>query len=109
MGILELNLKQVVGFHLFELIYLAVLAILPFIVSLRYISTCCIMLLVVLLVISLYKKFSFKKIEVKGQGVVITGCDTGTVQSLCITSLLAYCKGGNFNIHIWVWFGYFSC
>ena len=24
-----------------------------------------------------------------------------------ITSLFALCKGGNFNIHIWVWFGYF--
>ena len=26
-----------------------------------------------------------------------------------ITSLFAYCKGGNFNIHIWVCFGYFIC
>ena len=26
-----------------------------------------------------------------------------------ITSLFAYCKGGNFNIHIWAWFGYFIC
>ena len=101
MGILELKLKQVVGFHLFELIYLAVLAILPFIVSLRYISTCCIMLLVVLLVISLYKKFSFKKIEVKGQGVVITGCDTGK----CNPFVLLHFSLGNFNI--WVWFSYF--
>ena len=20
-----------------------------------------------------------------------------------------YCKGGNFNFHIWAWFGYFNC
>ena len=79
MGILKLNWKQVVGFHLFEVAYLAILAVLPFIVSLRYISTCCIMLLVILLVISLYKKFCYKKIEVRGQGVVITGCDTGKI------------------------------
>ena len=26
-----------------------------------------------------------------------------------ITWLFPYCKGGNFNIHIWVWFGYFIC
>ena len=26
-----------------------------------------------------------------------------------ITWLFAYCKGGNFNIHIWVRFGYFVC
>ena len=24
-----------------------------------------------------------------------------------INRLFAYCKGGNFNIHIWAWFGYF--
>ena len=28
---------------------------------------------------------------------------------LGITRLFAYCKGGNFNIHIWEWFGYFIC
>ena len=22
---------------------------------------------------------------------------------------LGHCKGGNFNIHIWAWFGYFIC
>ena len=27
----------------------------------------------------------------------------------CITWLFSYCKGGNFNIHIWAWFGYFIC
>ena len=26
-----------------------------------------------------------------------------------INRLFAYCKGGNFNIHIWAWFGYFIC
>ena len=24
-----------------------------------------------------------------------------------INRLFAYCKGGNFNIHIWAWFDYF--
>ena len=23
--------------------------------------------------------------------------------------LFGFCKGGNFNIHIWAWFGYFIC
>ena len=27
----------------------------------------------------------------------------------CINRLFAYCKGGNFNIHIWAWFGYSIC
>ena len=26
-----------------------------------------------------------------------------------IIELLGHCKGGNFNIHIWAWFGYFIC
>ena len=26
-----------------------------------------------------------------------------------IKRLFAYCKGGNFNSHIWAWFGYFIC
>ena len=28
---------------------------------------------------------------------------------LRINRLFAYCKGGNFNIHIWAWFGYYIC
>ena len=27
----------------------------------------------------------------------------------CIIELLGHCKGGNFKIHIWAWFGYFIC
>ena len=26
-----------------------------------------------------------------------------------IMELFGFCKGGNFNIHIWAWFGYFIC
>ena len=26
-----------------------------------------------------------------------------------IIELLGHCKGGNFNIHFWTWFGYFFC
>ena len=28
---------------------------------------------------------------------------------LYIAGLFGYCKGGNFNFHIWAWFGYFNC
>ena len=31
------------------------------------------------------------------------------IYEISINRLLAYCKGGNFNIHIWAWFGYFIC
>lgn len=77
MGILDLSWKQIIAFHGFELVYLAVLGVLPFIVWQPFVLTCCILLFGSILVISLYKKITYKKIEVKGQGVVITGCDTG--------------------------------
>ena len=32
-----------------------------------------------------------------------------TIKIEYITWLFAYCKGGNLNIHIWVWLGYFIC
>ena len=28
---------------------------------------------------------------------------------MVIIELFAHCKGGNFNIHIWAWFGYVIC
>ena len=31
------------------------------------------------------------------------------VSQAYINRLFAYCKGGNFNIHIWAWFRYFIC
>lgn len=77
MSILKLTWKQIFSFHLFEAVYLAVLGVLPFIVWQPFISTLCMLVLVSLLVISLYKRITYKRIEVKGQGVVITGCDTG--------------------------------
>ena len=30
------------------------------------------------------------------------------VMYVCIIEHFALCKGGNFNIHIWAWFGYFK-
>ena len=40
-----------------------------------------------------------------------TNCLSGDISTNCPTYYLffAFCKGGNFNIHIWVWFGYFIC
>ena len=29
--------------------------------------------------------------------------------AMCIIEPLGHCKGGNFNIHIWAWFGYSIC
>ena len=37
----------------------------------------------------------------------IRSCDAG--KYCYYLTYFAYCKGGNFNIHIWVWFSYFIC
>ena len=38
---------------------------------------------------------------------IIMGVTVGTMALLtCINLLFAYCKGGNFNIHIWPWLFY---
>ena len=50
-----------------------------------------------------------------------TGCDevdddddvdftteADTMIRIVLIAFFAYCKGGNFNIHIWPWFGYLS-
>ena len=34
---------------------------------------------------------------------------TGFTVFQLFNRLLVYCKGGNFNIHIWAWFGYIIC
>ena len=44
--------------------------------------------------------FMFIRRELGGTG---TGCLFQF--TYCVTWLFAYCKGGNFNIHIWVWTG----
>ena len=47
-------------------------------------------------------KFSGRS-AIFSNGVLFNGHTDGG-----INRLFAYCKGGNFNIHIWAWFGYFS-
>ena len=44
----------------------------------------------------------------------IQNCLHSSVSIWCIDKhhiikLLGHCNGGNFNVHIWAWFGYFIC
>ena len=34
---------------------------------------------------------------------------TSMLATITCNRVFAYCKGGNFNIQIWAWFGYFIC
>ena len=42
-------------------------------------------------------------------GITCTSSVVVSERVISINTLFAYCKGGNFNIHIWAWFGYFIC
>lgn len=72
-----MKLKTFLAFHSFEAAYLAVLAILPFIAAIRMVATLLITFLVSYGVISLIRKLTKRGIEVNGQTVIISGCDTG--------------------------------
>ena len=49
--------------------------------------------------------------QIADQSMAPWGRDTGTQtgKNIRIIELFVLCKGGNFNIHIWAWFGYFIC
>lgn len=69
--------KQFLAFHTFEAAYLAALAVLPFIVRIPLISFLLLLFFLVCVIVGLVRKFLWKTITVSGQGIVITGCDTG--------------------------------
>lgn len=71
------------AFHSFELAYLGVLAILPFVVSIRIVATTLITCLLCVGLVALYRKLSRKCVKGVGQTVVISGCDTGKLRVSC--------------------------
>ena len=54
-------------------------------------------------------KYEIKKLKHRNQNVIAQNTMSHIGFRTYITWLFALCKGGNFNIHIWVWFGYFIC
>ena len=72
-----MNVKTLLAFHSFEALYLAALAVLPFIVVQKVVAAVIITVTVFLGINTLYKKLKYKAITVDKQGVVVTGCDTG--------------------------------
>ncbi|XP_045212656.2 D-beta-hydroxybutyrate dehydrogenase, mitochondrial-like [Mercenaria mercenaria] len=69
--------KTYIAYHSFEFAYLVVLAILPFIAAIRIVATLLITFLVACGVISLVRKLTRRCVDVNGQTVIISGCDTG--------------------------------
>ncbi|XP_052262045.1 D-beta-hydroxybutyrate dehydrogenase, mitochondrial-like isoform X1 [Dreissena polymorpha] len=72
-----MEIKTFFAFHSFELAYLAVLAVLPFIAAIRIVATTLIGAGLFLGFITLLRKLTYKTIDIDGQAVVISGCDTG--------------------------------
>ncbi|WAQ96288.1 BDH-like protein [Mya arenaria] len=72
-----MKFKQWIAWHLFELGYLAVLAVLPFIAAIKSVATVLISGLLLIAFIAVIRKITRKLVDVDGQTVVISGCDTG--------------------------------
>lgn len=72
-----MNVKQFCGLQVFEIGYLLVLCFLPWVVAQPAVSTLLISVSLLYGCYYIYKKATLKKIDVKGKGVVVTGCDTG--------------------------------
>ena len=53
----------------------------------------------------------FRQLSVTDASLHILSTDRllKSVLQQCIIELLGHCKGGNFNNHIWAWFGCFMC
>ena len=45
--------------------------------------------------------------KINSSYVVLGSCEI--IMAAADVEKLYYCKGGNFDIHIWAWFGYFIC
>lgn len=73
----DMNVKQFVGLHLFESLYLAVLAVLPFIVIQPTVSFSLLILAVIIGVRALYRQFIYRTVGTNGKRVLVTGCDSG--------------------------------
>lgn len=73
----EMKLTEFIGLQFFESMYLLVLFCIPIVVAQQYIGAIVLALLIFLALSTLTRKLLYKAVEIKGQGVLITGCDTG--------------------------------
>jgi len=69
--------KHFVTLHLFELVYLCILAVLPFLVAIPVVGITIILILVYLGSRAIYRKITFRKVPLEDKTVFITGCDSG--------------------------------
>lgn len=74
---LGMGIKKFIGFQAFELTYLGVLAVLPFIVVQPFIAKTILFVAFLIILNVVYQKLTFRRINTEEKYVFITGCDTG--------------------------------
>lgn len=72
-----LTLDKFFGLQAFELSYLGVLAILPYIVVQPVVTNSIIFVTLIVIFNAIYQKLTFRRIDTEDKYVFITGCDTG--------------------------------
>lgn len=73
----RMKVAEFIGLQAFESAYLFVLFCIPIVVAQKYIGTIVLLILISLAISTLLRKLFYKPVDIKGQGVLITGCDTG--------------------------------
>lgn len=101
--IFRMRVAEFIGLQFFESAYLFVLFCIPIVVAQKYIGTIVLLILISLAISTLLKKLFYKPVDIKGQGVLITGCDTGQywaepgphLISISTSGIVQYCTGSD--------------
>lgn len=83
-----LTLDKFFGLQAFELSYLGVLAILPYIVVQPVVTNSIIFVTLIVIFNAIYQKLTFRRIDTEDKYVFITGCDTSNYHVLFIDILI---------------------
>lgn len=101
--IFRMRVAEFIGLQFFESAYLFVLFCIPIVVAQKYIGTVVLLILISLAISTLLRKLFYKPVDIKGQGVLITGCDTGQywaepgphLISISTSGIVQYCTGSD--------------
>ena len=96
-----MGLDKFFGLQAFELSYLGVLAILPYIVVQPVVTNSIIFVTLIVIFNAVYQKLTFRRIDTEDKYIFITGCDTGNYHVLFIEDKYVFitgCDTGNYHV-----------
>ena len=96
-----MGLDKFFGLQAFELSYLGVLAILPYIVVQPVVAKSIIFVTLIVIFNAVYQKLTFRRIDTEDKYIFITGCDTGNYHVLFIEDKYVFitgCDTGNYHV-----------